>query len=177
MILRPALTADIPLLRAWDVKPHVVAASGVDGGMDWSYEVPRRVDWREILIGEVLRGEPGPRAIGVVVIIDPAREETHYWGEVATDLRAIDIWIGEEAFLGCGHGTDMMRLALARCFAVPAVSAVLVDPLESNERAHRFYERLGFGRVGPRRFGSDDCLILRLERRHWQAGASAESRA
>ncbi len=55
------------------------------------------------------------RPIGFVQVIDPAREESHYWGDVPVDLRAIDIWIGEEADLGKGCGTQMMQLALARC--------------------------------------------------------------
>ncbi|WP_308737902.1 GNAT family N-acetyltransferase [Nostoc sp. 'Peltigera membranacea cyanobiont' N6] len=83
------------------------------------------------------------RPIGFVQIIDPAREESRYWGDVAPDLRAIDIWIGEETDLGKGYGTKMMQLALNRCFADPRVTTVLIDPLASNTRAHRFYERLG----------------------------------
>ena len=58
----------------------------------------------------------------------------------------------------------MMQLALACCFATPAVSAVLIDPLASNTRAHRFYERLGFQFVEHRRFGEDECLVYRLGR-------------
>jgi RimJ/RimL family protein N-acetyltransferase len=54
-------------------------------------------------------------------------------------MRAIDIWIGEESDLGRGYGTEMMRLALDRCFADQAVKAVLLDPLTRNTRAHRFY--------------------------------------
>jgi aminoglycoside 6'-N-acetyltransferase len=38
----------------------------------------------------------------------------------------------------------MMELAFESCYADPAVTAILVDPLASNRRAHRFYERLGF---------------------------------
>jgi aminoglycoside 6'-N-acetyltransferase len=44
------------------------------------------------------------------------------------------------------------------------VKAILVDPLASNTRAHRFYERLGFVAVGRRTFGTDDCMVYRLER-------------
>jgi aminoglycoside 6'-N-acetyltransferase len=58
----------------------------------------------------------------------------------------------------------MMQLALERCFADPAVRAVLVDPLASNTAAHRFYERLGFRFVERRRFGADHCLVYRLDR-------------
>ena len=52
-------------------------------------------DWRELLIAE-REGRP----VGFVQIIDPLEEETHCSSEVAPDLRAIDIWIGEEQDLG-----------------------------------------------------------------------------
>jgi aminoglycoside 6'-N-acetyltransferase len=163
MRLRPARPSDLDLLLYWDSKPHVIAATGDDGPFDWESELPRKPEWRELLIAEA-EGRP----IGVLQIIDPAEEETHYWGEVAPDLRAIDIWIGEETDLGRGYGTTMMRLALERCFAEASVNAVLIDPLASNERAHRFYERLGFKRIERRRFGPDDCCVYRLDRRAWR---------
>ena len=75
-----------------------------------------------------------------------------------------DIWIGEESDLGRGYGTQIMKLAIKRCFADPAVAAVLVDPLDSNTRAHRFYERLGFEYVVQRCFGEDSCFVYRLAR-------------
>lgn len=56
-------------------------------------------------------------------------------------------------------------------FAEPAVTAVLVDPLVSNQRAHRFYERLGFQRRDRRQFGPDDCYVYRLDRSDWRAAA------
>jgi aminoglycoside 6'-N-acetyltransferase len=163
MRLRPAVPVDLSLLRYWDTQPHVIAATGDDGASDWDTELPRNPDWRELLIGEI-----DGRGIGIVQIIDPAKEETHYWGEVEQNLRAIDIWIGEENDLGKGHGTQMMQLALARCFADAGVKAVLVDPLDRNTRAHRFYGRLGFVPVERRMFGSDDCIVYRLERQAWR---------
>jgi aminoglycoside 6'-N-acetyltransferase len=163
MQLRPAIPADLSLLRHWDRQDHVVAASGNDGWFEWEAELPRDPDWRELLIAEI-----DGRPVGMIQIIDPAEEETHYWGDVEKDLRAIDIWIGEEADLGKGYGTQMMRLALQRCFANPLVKAVLIDPLATNTRAHRFYERLGFRPVGRRMFGNDDCLVYRLKREAWR---------
>jgi aminoglycoside 6'-N-acetyltransferase len=65
----------------------------------------------------------------------------------------------------------MMHLALARCFAAPDVVAVLIDPLASNTRSHRFYERLGFRFVECRRFGEDECFVYRLERSEYMRGA------
>jgi aminoglycoside 6'-N-acetyltransferase len=163
MHLRRATLKDLPLLRRWDEQPHVIAASGDDDWFDWEKEIPRDVDWAEMLIAE----EDG-RSIGFVQIIDPAREESHYWGDCEPNLRAIDIWIGEAEDLGKGYGTQMMRLAIDRCFADPKVTAILIDPLASNTRARRFYERLGFVAVGPRRFGTDACVVYRLDQQAWK---------
>jgi aminoglycoside 6'-N-acetyltransferase len=58
----------------------------------------------------------------------------------------------------------MMQQAIERCFADPAVQAILVDPLDCNQRAHRFYERLGFEFVVDRSFGDDSCSVYRLSR-------------
>ena len=67
-------------------------------------------------------------------IIDPAEEETHYWGDVAAWLRAIDIWIGEEAFICRGFGAQVMGLALQMCFSEYGADAILIDPLVVNTR-------------------------------------------
>jgi aminoglycoside 6'-N-acetyltransferase len=48
-----------------------------------------------------------------------------------------------------------------------AAAAVLIDPLASNTRAHRFYGRLGFRFVERRRFGQDDCFVYRLACAHY----------
>lgn len=161
--LRKATIDDLALLRAWDEEPHVVAATGADsGGFDWAYELPREVDWRELLIAE-----HAGRPVGMLQIIDPAIEESHYWGDAAPNQRAIDIWLGDGADLSRGFGTQMMRLAIERCFTDPSVTAVLVDPLATNERARRFYDRLGFKRIERRMFGEDDCYVYRLARDDW----------
>ncbi|MEH2209009.1 GNAT family N-acetyltransferase [Nostoc sp.] len=159
--LRPATFADLDLLRHWDEQPHVVDSDPNDD-WGWETELDRTPEWREQLIAEI-----DARPIGFIQIIDPAREDSHYWGDVPANLRAIDIWIGEESDLGKGYGTQMMQLALARCFADPQVIAVLIDPLASNTRVHRFYERFGFQFVEPRRFGDDDCFVYRMNRVDW----------
>jgi aminoglycoside 6'-N-acetyltransferase len=159
--LRPATLADVALLRHWDAQAHVIESDPNDD-WEWEVELGRSPPWREQLIAEV-----DGRPVGFVQIIDPALEDSHYWGAVAGDLRAVDLWIGEAADLGRGHGTRMMRQALERCFADSRVRAVLIDPLASNVRAHRFYRRQGFVPIGLRRFGADECLVHRLEREAW----------
>lgn len=160
--LRPATIKDLAILRYWDEQPHIIACDPNDD-WHWSEELQRTPAWREQLIAEL-----GDRPIGFIQIIDPALEEEHYWGDVEPNLRAIDIWIGEEHDLGKGYGTTMMQLALMRCFENTQVTSVLIDPLANNTRAHRFYERFGFKFVERQKFNLDDCFVYRLTRSDWQ---------
>jgi aminoglycoside 6'-N-acetyltransferase len=164
--LRDADEGDLELLKYWDTQPQVVASDPNDD-WHWEEELSKRPSWREMLIAEV-DGKP----IGFVQIIDPAEEESHYWGDVEPNLRAIDIWIGEREYLSKGYGTHIMSEAINRCFGNPSVTSILVDPLASNQRAHRFYERLGFRFSLARRFGADDCHVYRLERGTWESKKS-----
>ena len=161
--MRRAEAGDIQALEHWDEMPHVKEATSEDGmsgfEADWAEELAPREDGCEFWIAEV-----GGRAIGAMQIIDPARERTHYWGEIEPGLRAFDIWIGEADMLGQGWGTEMMKWAIARALADDDVEAILVDPLANNARAHRFYERLGFRFVERRVFDEDECCIYRLDR-------------
>lgn len=177
LTVRLACLADIPTLANWDNKQHVKAATSNDGtagfDLDWEKELAPRTDGTEFLIAEV-NGHP----IGAMQIIDPATERTHYWGAIANNLRALDIWIGEEDYLSQGYGTRMMCYAINRCFADSRVIAVLIDPLSNNTKSHRFYERLGFEFVERRQFDDlTDCFVYRLERDAWEARNDAAGTA
>lgn len=159
--LRKAKIADLELLLYWDKQAHVIASDPNDD-WNWEDELTRTPEWREQLIAE-LNGSP----IGFIQIIDPAKEETNYWGMVEPNKRAIDIWIGEKENLGKGYGGIMMKLALDRCFNATNVTEVLIDPLESNKDAIRFYKRIGFEFVEKRTFGNDKCDVYRITRDKW----------
>jgi aminoglycoside 6'-N-acetyltransferase len=161
MNLRPATLDDLSLLQHWDEQPHVITSNPNDK-WDWEVELKHHSQGREQLIAEI-----NDRPIGFIEITDPALDDSNYWGDFTVNLRAIDIWIGEETDLGQGYGTKMMQLALSRCFADPRVTGVLVDPLANNTRAHRFYQRLGFEFLEQRWFGNDDCFVYRLNRTDW----------
>ncbi|MEQ7155179.1 GNAT family N-acetyltransferase [Brevundimonas aurifodinae] len=171
LTLRPATVADADTLATWDREPHVIACSSDDadaevafGGIEWAEELTVSAYDSHYVIAEV-EGEP----VGVMQICDPHTEPTHYWGEIEPNLRAIDIWIGPAHWLNRGVGTAMMSQMIDRCFAEPAVEAIVIDPLNSNVAAHRFYQRLGFRPEGRRMFDDDDCLIHRLTRSGWEA--------
>jgi aminoglycoside 6'-N-acetyltransferase len=166
IILRTASLDDIKILLHWDEQQHNIVSDPNDD-WNWEVELTRNPPWREQLIAE-LDGRP----IGFIQIIDPLLEDTHYWGDVEPNQRAIDIWIGEASDLGKGHGTHMMKLAIERCFANPHITQILIDPLSSNHRAHKFYERLGFEFLEERKFNLDECWVYRLTRVKWATNSS-----
>lgn len=166
--LRKATIDDLPTLLHWDEQPHVIAADP-DDDWEWEKELPHEPHWREQLVAE-LDGRP----IGFLQIIDPKEEKSHYWGNVAPNLRAIDIWIGEASDLGKGYGTVMMNLALDRCFSNTAVTEVLIDPLTSNHRAIKFYQRLGFEFVEERKFDDVMCQVHSYKREKWSRWRNSE---
>lgn len=169
--LRLATAQDAELLERWSKEAHVIAATTDDPDADsafegaiWAEELMSQSEVSYYLIAELSEGP-----IGALQICDPHLEPTHYWGEIEANLRAVDIWIGPAHALGRGYGEQMMRLAFVRCFSDSAVTAIVIDPLASNLRALKFYERLGFQPSERRVFGGeDDCLVHRLTREEWR---------
>lgn len=166
MRLRIATPGDADLLRRWEQAPQVREAGAL--GWDWDVQLHEDVDWRQSLVAEV-----DGRAIGFIEWIDTAREPEGWFGDIGEGIRAIDLWIGEADALGQGHGTAMMRPVLAACFADPATRAVIVDPLQSNLAAQRFYRRLGFQVQADADLHGDACRLMRLERADWVAAVEA----
>lgn len=169
--IRPANLDDAQQLHLWDEKPHVRNATSNSGlsSFDavWEEELGHRSDGTEFFIAEV-----DHVSIGAMQIIDPAREASHYWGPVTENRRAIDIWIGDESYLGKGFGTLMMKFAITHCFSAPNVDAILIDPLSNNVRAHAFYKRLGFEFIHRRQFDEEsDCFVFLLTRDRWDTTA------
>lgn len=158
IVLRNATIKDLELLKYWDTKQHVIDCDP-NGDWNWETELSLNPVWREQLIAELEN-----RPIGFLQIIDPYYEETQYWGKVEPNKRAIDIWIGEENDLNKGYGTIIMQLAIERCFKNPDVDGIWIDPLKSNTKAHKFYEKIGFKFVIEREFDGDICLVYELKR-------------
>jgi aminoglycoside 6'-N-acetyltransferase len=175
LILRLATHADIPMLERWDTDPTVIAATTDDP--DASIAFGEDNDWNENIdlyqpgVWEYWIAELDGRPVGAMQMCDPHREPTHYWGEIEPKLRALDIWIGEPDARGQGVGAEMMRQGVERAFSDPSVTAIIIDPLASNTRAHAFYQRIGFVPTRRQSFeeGEDDCLVHKLARAAWEA--------
>ena len=159
--LRPAVLADMEVLKYWDTQAHVMESDPNDD-WNWEKELTFEPNWRQQLMAEK-EGLP----IGFLQIIDPQLEETHYWGNIGSGYKAIDIWIGLSENIGKSYGTQMMTQALDLCFENPEIKEVIIDPLISNKKAIRFYTKLGFEPVEKKYFGDDFCLVMTMKRERW----------
>lgn len=172
LTIRQAVLDHVPHLARWDRDPDVIACDGAEADADaasaaayWAEEIAANSHVSCHYVAEV-----NSRPIGAMQVIDPHLEPSHYWGDIDPNLRAIDIWIGAPEDRNQGHGAAMMRAIIAACFADPAVTAIIIDPLATNTNAIRFYQRLGFRSAGQRRFNDDDCLVHMLTRADWREG-------
>jgi aminoglycoside 6'-N-acetyltransferase len=164
MILRPATPDDLPLLRAWDNREHVVKAAGAGAATDWAAALQAdRHDGMEILIAC-----DRDRPLGAVTLLRTGADTTEFWHAETPGRRAVDLWVGEAADLGQGHGRAMLRLALARSFAARGVEVVLAAPLARNMGARTFLLRQGFTERGRRVHGHDVRIIYRMPRHGWR---------
>lgn len=161
-ILRPAKRADAALLDKWQQAAHVKAALP-DLDWNWPEQLTDIPEWIEYFIAEHA-GKP----VGFLEILDPKKETWNYWNVEEDHLRAIDIWIGEEQWLGRGIGSLMMKQALEKCFAHREVKAIILDVLETNQRVIPFYQRLGFRHTHTAILAGHRCLIHRLDRNDWK---------
>jgi len=170
-VLRAATYADIATLLCWDADPTVIAsgADNPDAVIAWGEDNDwaENIDLYERDVWEYWIAEVDGRPICCMQLCDPHLEPTHYWGEIEPNLRALDIWIGEPDARGRGHGEMIIRFGIAAAFEGSSVTAIIIDPLASNARAHTFYQRLGFVPVERRMFGEDDPLIHKLTREDW----------
>jgi len=87
-----------------------------------------------------------------------AREDDRLLGQIDLAVTSwgsrdafVGIGIGEREFWGQGYGTDAMNLTLRYAFTELNLRRVTLNVFEFNDRAIRFYERIGFRLEGRQR--------------------------
>jgi aminoglycoside 6'-N-acetyltransferase len=146
----PALTeADLPLIRRWLLEPHV---------RRWWADPPRETYPEDELekYRSRIRGDADPtllflsrhrgRPFGFIQCYRIGDDDT-YAASLALDApaAAIDLFIGEPAEIGKGHGPKLIRAFLRDVvFVRYDVDECVIGPSVKNTSAIRAYEKAGF---------------------------------
>lgn len=141
---RPLVHADLPMLQAWLARPHV---------QRWWREVPSLGE----LAAHYLPADPQPNDTRVFIALQGSRTigfiqcyvvmgSGDGWWENERDpgARGIDQFLADEADLGAGLGSALVRAFVDGLFTDPAVTVVQTDPAPHNIRAVRAYLKAGF---------------------------------
>jgi aminoglycoside 6'-N-acetyltransferase-1b/aminoglycoside 6'-N-acetyltransferase-2 len=149
--LRLMTEADIPMLHDWLQRPHIVQWWGGEAERPKSLAETHANYLPRVLAEEqvtpyiaMLDGRPVGYAQSYVACSSSGSGDG--WWEDVTDpgVRGIDQSLAEEADLGRGLGTQMVKALCERLFEDPAVTRIQTDPDPTNTRAIRCYEKAGF---------------------------------
>jgi aminoglycoside 6'-N-acetyltransferase len=140
---RRVTEADLPLLRTWRARPHVIRWWG---SPDAEPEAETLADPRVAMWIVEHRGRPFAYAQDY----DVHGWTPHPFSHLPPGARGIDQYIGEPGMIGRGHGPAFVRLHCDRLFAAGA-PAIGTDPHPDNLRARRAYEKAGFALTGGAR--------------------------
>ena len=139
---------DYALIARWRSDPRVLEWYG---GRDQPLDLAAaRAKHRPRVLGEELVNPClillGDRPIGYVqyyVVDEPAE----YALEDATDVWAMDLFLGEPEVWGRGVGRRVVRALSTWLFEARGAQRIVIDPQVRNVRAIRAYERAGFRKV------------------------------
>ena len=144
---RPLTRADLPLLHEWLNRPHVAewwkgATSFESVAQTHGADLDSNVIWQHIAH---LDGVP----VGYVQLYRVMGADADWWqDETDPGARGVDQYLANEAQLGRGLGSEMVRQFLARTFTQDvSVTKIQTDPSPENGRAIRAYEKAGFRKV------------------------------
>jgi diamine N-acetyltransferase len=146
LYLRPIEAEDLPFIRRWANDPEVrrltgealpMSKAGADEFLERVRQDKERV-WFVVVLKE------NDRVIGEAGLL----RMFHPWRN--TDLSII---IGDKEAWGQGYGTQAILLLLDYAFGYLGFHRVSLGVVGFNERALRFYEKVGFKREGLQRDG------------------------
>jgi aminoglycoside 6'-N-acetyltransferase len=153
---RPMTAADLPMVRRWLAKPHVVEWWG--DAHDQFTLVRDDLDHPDMDQFIVVTGD---RPFGYIQCYDPKNWPPHPFGAQPQGALGIDQFIGEPDMIDRGHGSAFIRAFVDRVLREGA-PRVLTDPDPANTRAVRAYEKAGF--APERLVDTPDGLALLMVR-------------
>ena len=158
----PLERADFPMIRDWLAEPHIGGWWG-DGWVETKLmdedmgggKTDMRIVWHV----------PSSRPFAYVQDYDVRAWPAPQYADLADGARALDMFLGDPAYLGQGHASAFLR-ARADQLTLAGAPLVAVDPAPENTRAVATYAKAGFEgtRITPCEDG-DPVRIMVYKRR------------
>lgn len=161
---RPLAEDDLPLLREWLARPHMLEWWGPELTLEEVREkyLPRIAgdDAARPLIA-ILDGEP----VGYVQWYRAGAVPGWWPDDPGSGVLGIDQFLADGDRLDRGLGTAMVSQFAALLFRDPEVTEIRLDPHPENHRAVRCYEKAGFRAEREITTPDGRALLMRLFRR------------
>lgn len=139
----PLVNGDMARIADWLVRPHV---------QRWWRDPERQIariragldgDWLESFLIRI-----GGRPVGYIHTYDPNAEPGNPWPDQAEGTRGVDVFIGEESYIGRGHGKVVVARFVDGLLARPEVTRVIADIDVGNHGSRRVFGSAGFVEQG-----------------------------
>jgi AacA4 family aminoglycoside N(6')-acetyltransferase len=147
--LHPLREDDIPLLREWLRRPHVIEWWGGHAAPSIAETrekyLPRAFDSAKV---RAYIAQSDRRPIGYAQSYVALNAGEGWWeDEIDPGVRGIDQFLCDGSSVGQGLGTRMVTAFVRMLFSQPGVTRIQADPSPDNTRAIRCYEKSGFRRL------------------------------
>lgn len=163
---RPLEEEDLPLIRAWLSRPHL---------LEWWGPEPNVEEVREKYLPRIA-GEEAARPFIALLDDEPAGYIQSYRADAVPgwwpddpgpEVLGIDQFLADGDRLDRGLGTATVSRFVALLFEDAGVDEVRLDPRPDNLRAIRCYEKVGFRAVREITTPDGRALWMRLRREQW----------
>lgn len=166
LYFQTAQAEHLPFLLLWQKDKKANASAQRMLQRDWEAYSFEQESWRKLLLIRY-----GHKPIGLLEIIDPHQDETHYWGIMPKGQRAINFYLAEAAHRGAQFQTPLLHLALWQCFKEDGVNTVWSEPPTDDFAALQLFEHLGFQAVDERKVEGKLHQIFQIQRADWMPPA------
>ncbi|MGB6977492.1 MAG: GNAT family N-acetyltransferase [Gammaproteobacteria bacterium] len=163
----PLMYEHLPLWKKWVQKKHVKDVWFIEGyeTVDYIYKKieGNGYDYPFII---ALNDEP----IGYIVCCDLYRYRMQcpnpkgLFTHESPGVFCMDLFIGEEEFLGKGYGAPIVRTFVNYIFSHFNAQIIFIDPAITNKQAIRCYEKAGFIFAKEAFDGVTNCHVMKIEK-------------
>ncbi len=157
----PLSETHFPLLEKWLASPHV---KGTWDSANSLVEVKKKYgDKIESLHQCAYIVFKEGAAFAYIQSYQASKAGAGWWEEEPQTTAGIDLFIGDESFLGQGLGAEVAKRFSDWLLSFPHIKKVIADPKPNNERAIHCYEKAGFKRI--KEVETPDGKALLMEKR------------